>query len=55
MAFSAGDLDVIARVLAAMLHLDDVMRLQHNRWLQGFKQLSTAQACPAKATHVFWY
>jgi len=27
MAFSTNDLHVIARVFAAMLHLDDVMRL----------------------------
>jgi len=27
MAFSANDLHVVSRVFAAMLHLDDVMRL----------------------------
>tara|TARA_S200002703_G_scaffold38799_2_gene34029 strand:- start:1980 stop:2093 length:114 start_codon:yes stop_codon:yes gene_type:complete len=37
MAFSANDLHVVSRVFTAMLHLDNVMRLQHHRWPQAFK------------------
>ena len=42
MAFLAHDLDVVAFIDAAVLHLNNVVRFKRHHWLQRFEQSASA-------------